>query len=111
VGSLDYVSGEVAYALRGDATDPSRPNWLAAEFDQPIAEDMSVQTGPLARARIRIGPNAVEIAADSELDVLNLTDQLVEASLRQGRVLLQIRNLQEGERVEIEISAGAGRRL
>ena len=83
-----------------------RAGWLA-EFDQPIAEDMSVQTGPLARARIRIGPNAVEIAADSEFDVLNLTDQLVEASLRQGRVFLQIRNLQEGERVEIEIPTGS----
>jgi hypothetical protein len=106
VGSLDYVSGEVVYALRGDAADPGA-SWLQAEFDQPIAEDMSVQTGPLARARIRIGPNAVEIAADSELDLLNLTDQLVEASLRQGRVFLQIRNLQEGERVEIEIPTGS----
>jgi hypothetical protein len=107
VGSLDYVSGEVAYALHGNAAEPGGPSWLAAEFDQPIAEDMSVQTGPLARARIRIGPNAVEIAADSELDLLNLTDQLVEASLRQGRVLLQIRNLQEDERVEIEIPTGS----
>jgi hypothetical protein len=107
VGSLDYVSGEVVYALHGDAADPGRPSWLAAEFDQPIAEDMSVQTGSLARARIRIGPNAVEIAADSDLDVLNLTDRVVEASLRQGRVFLQIRTLQEGERVEIEIPTGA----
>jgi hypothetical protein len=107
VGSLDYVSGEVAYALHGNAAELGGSSWLAAEFDQPIAEDMSVQTGPLARARIRIGPNAVEIAADSEFDVLNLTDQLVEASLRQGRVFLQIRNLQEGERVEIEIPTGS----
>jgi hypothetical protein len=107
VGSLDYVSGGVAYALHGNAAEPGGPSWVAAEFDQPIAEDMSVQTGPLARARIRIGSSAVEIAADSELDVLNLTDQLIEASLWQGRVFLQIRNLQEGERVEIEIPTGA----
>jgi hypothetical protein len=107
VGSLDYVSGEVVYALQGDASDPGRSSWLQADPNQPIAEDMSVQTGPLARARIRIGPNAVEIAADSELDVLNLTDQLVEAGLRQGRVFLQIHDLQEGERVEIEIPTGS----
>lgn len=107
MGSLDYVSGEVAYTLRGDAADPGRSSWLQADFNQPIAEDMSVQTGPLARARIRIGPNAIEIAADTVVDVLNLTDELVEASLRQGRIFLQIRNLQEGERVEIEIPAGS----
>src|SRR5271163_3403593 len=52
---LHYVSGEVVYALHGDAADSS---WLEADPNQPIAEDMSVQTGQLARARIRIGPNA-----------------------------------------------------
>jgi hypothetical protein len=98
VGSLDYISGEVLYALHGDGADQAGSNWLQADFNQPVAQDMSVQTGPLARARIRIGPHAVEIAADSVLDMLNLTDQLVEASLRQGRVFLQIRNLQEGGR-------------
>ena len=107
VGSLDYLSGEVAYALRGGAGDPTVSSWLHADFNQPVSEDMSVQTGRLARARVRIGPNAIELASETVLDVLNLTDQLFEASLRQGRIYLRVRNLQEGERVEIEIPTGS----
>ena len=66
VGSLDYVSGEVAYALHGNAAEPGGSSWLAAEFDQPIAEDMSVQTGRLpapgsgsAPTRSRLPPTAI----------------------------------------------------
>jgi hypothetical protein len=107
VGSLDYVSGEVVYALHGGAADPSEAGWVQADFNQPIAEDMSLQTGPIARARIKVGPNATELASDTVLDVLNLSDQLVEASLRQGRIVLRLRDLQDSEKIEIEFPTGS----
>jgi hypothetical protein len=68
---------------------------------------MSLETGPLARARIRIGPNAIQMSSDTLLDVLNLNDGLIEASLRQGRIRLQLRDLGDGESVEIEIPRGS----
>lgn len=107
VGSLDYVSGPVAYALRAEAADTAEPIWLQADFNQPVCEDMAVQTGPLGRARVRIGSSAIEIASDTVLDVLNLSDRLVEASIRQGRIHMQLRDLAEGESVEIEVPGGS----
>jgi Family of unknown function (DUF6600) len=107
VGSLNYISGEVNYALRPETGDPAVLSWATADFNQPVCQDMSLQTGPLARARIRIGPNAIQMSSDTLLDMLNLNDQLIEASIRQGRVYLQLRDLGEGESVEIEIPRGS----
>jgi len=107
VGSLDYISGDVNYALRLEAGDPGVLSWSTADFNQPVCQDMSLQTGPLARARIRIGPNAIQMSSDTLLDMLNLNDQLIEASVRQGRVHLQLRDLGQGESVEIEIPRGS----
>jgi hypothetical protein len=107
VGSLNYISGEVNYALRPEAGDPGMLSWSTADFNQPVCQDMSLQTGPLARARIRIGPNAIQMSSDTLLDMLNLNDQLIEASVRQGRIHLQLRDLGDGESVEIEIPRGS----
>jgi hypothetical protein len=107
VGSLNYISGEVNYALRPEAGDPGVLRWSTADFNQPVCQDMSLQTGSLARARIRIGPNAIQMSSDTLLDMLSLNDELIEASVRQGRIHLQLHNLGDGESVEIEIPRGS----
>jgi hypothetical protein len=107
VGSLNYISGEVNYALRAEGGDPGMLSWSTADFNQPVCQDMSLQTGTLARARIRIGPNAIQMSSDTLLDVLNLNNSLIEASVPQGRIHLQLRDLGDGESVEIEIPRGS----
>jgi hypothetical protein len=110
VGSLNYVSGEVSYALRGERGEPDAAaalSWIQADFDQPVSEDMSLRTGRLARARIRVGSNAIELADDTVLNMLNLTDRLIEASVARGRVYLQVNRLGADESVEIEIPRGS----
>jgi hypothetical protein len=107
VGSLNYISGEVNYALRPESGEPGVLSWSTADFNQPVCQDMSLQTGPLARARIRIGPNAIQMSSDTSLDMLNLNDGLIEVSVPQGRIHLQLRDLGDGESVEIEIPRGS----
>lgn len=107
VGSLNYISGEVNYALRPEAGDPAVLSWSTADFNQPVCQDMSLQTGSLARARIRIGPNAIQMSSDTLLDMLNLNDGLIEASVPQGRIHLQLHDVGDGESVEIEIPRGS----
>ncbi len=113
VGSLNYISGEVRYILRAEPGDPNgsdtpdTDNWLRADFDQPVCQDMSLRTGASARARVRIGPDAIEMADETRLNLLNLTDQLIEASIHQGRVYLQLGKLDPGESVEIELPRGS----
>ncbi|HEY3909115.1 MAG TPA: DUF6600 domain-containing protein [Stellaceae bacterium] len=110
VGSLNYISGEVAYALRGEAGEPgvSDPlSWSEADFNQPVCQDMSLKTGAMARARVRIGPDAIQMSSDTWLNMLNLSDQLIEASVRYGRVHLELSKLDDGETVELEIPRGS----
>src|SRR5216683_7839763 len=70
VGSLVYISGEVNYALRAVSGDPAVLGWSTADFNQPVSQDMSLQTGPMASARVRIGPNAIQMSGDTLIDVL-----------------------------------------
>jgi hypothetical protein len=110
VGSLNYISGEVSYALRAEPGEPDRSaaeDWLQADFDQPVCQDMSLRTGAMARARVRIGPDAIQMSDDTWLNVLNLTDQLIEASIRYGRIYLQLGKLDPGESVEVEMPRGS----
>ncbi len=110
VGSLNYISGEVAYALRGEAGEPGVSDtlsWSQADFNQPVCQDMSLRTGAMARARVRIGPDAIQMSSDTWLNMLNLSDQLIEASVRYGRVHLQLSKLDDGETVELEMPRGS----
>jgi hypothetical protein len=110
VGSLNYVSGQVSYALRGETGEPTASetlSWTEADFDQPVSEDMSLRTGEKARARIRIGADAIEMSDETVLNLLNLSGRLIEASVGQGRIYLQIDRLDPGESVEIEMRQGS----
>ncbi len=110
VGSLNYISGEVAYALRGEPGEPGRADalsWSQADFNQPVCQDMSLKTGAMARARVRIGPDAIQMSGDTWLNMLNLSDQLIEASVRYGRVHLQLSKLEDGQSVELEMPRGS----
>ena len=68
---------------------------------------MSLKTGAMARARVRIGPDAIQMSGDTWLNMLNLSDQLIEASVRYGRIHLQLSKLDDGERVELEMPRGS----
>ena len=110
VGSLNYISGEVSYALRGEEGEPGSPDalsWTPADFNQPICQDMSLKTGAMARARVRIGPDAIQLSGGTSLNMLNLNDQLIEASVPYGRIHLRLSELDHGEVVELEMARGS----
>jgi hypothetical protein len=109
-GRLNYFSGEVRFAVRSELGDPSAADaldWNEASFNLPVCQDMSLKTGSQARALIRIGPNAIQLAGDTEFNMLNLTDTLIEASIRQGRIHLQLAKLDPAETVELESPRGS----
>ncbi len=110
VGNLNYLSGEVSWAHRGEQEEAGgngSRQWAVADFNQPVCQDMSLRTGALARARIRIGPDAIQMSSDTVLNVLNLSDGLIEASIERGRVHLQLAKLREGETAELELPRGS----
>jgi hypothetical protein len=110
VGSLNYVSGDVTYVLRAEPGEPNEAEaetWLHADFNQPVCQDMTVKTGALARARVRIGPDAIQLADDTWLNMLNLTAKQIEASIPRGRIYLQLSSFEANESVELETPRGS----
>jgi hypothetical protein len=110
VASLNYLSGEVTYALHEQPGEPGpsdAESWLKADFNQPVCEDMSLRTGSNARARVRIGPDAIEMSDNTSLNLLNLTYDQIEASLTQGRVYVHLSRLDPAESVEFETPRGS----
>jgi hypothetical protein len=107
VGTLSYRSGEVNFALQTGEDNTAPPVWDKAHVNQPVSQDMALQTGPDARAQIRIGPDQLELSGDTLFHVLNLNRQAIEASLREGRVFLALHQLGDGENVELVIPNGS----
>src|SRR6266481_2377370 len=72
VGRVSLVSGNLAYHMPGET------QWSAAAVNYPVATGASFWTDPEARAEIRIGPNTIDIAGGTELDVANITEQVAQ---------------------------------
>src|SRR5271168_26456 len=91
VGQIGYVSGNLAFRAAGDT------QWSVAGVNYPVAAGGSFWTDPQARAQIQIGPTTIGMAGGTELDVINLNDQVSQFSLPQGRINLHLRQLENGQ--------------
>jgi hypothetical protein len=100
VGRVSFVSGKLAFHT------PGQNEWLAAEVNYPVATGTSLWTEPDGRAEIRIGPNTIGIASNTELDLGRLTAQITQINLPQGRIYLHVRELDDTHTFEIAIPRG-----
>ena len=105
VGRVSFVSGNLALHMPGDT------QWSAAAVNYPVATGASLWTDAEARAEIRIGPDTVDMASNTELDVVALDEQVSRFDVPQGRIYLHLRRLDQGQSVEIDIPRGAIRLL
>jgi len=100
VGRVSLVDGRAAYRATGD------PALSKAEVNAPVAAGTSLRTDPHARAEIRIGSGEIQISSDTDLEIVRLDDRFLEIVLRQGRIGLRLRRLDDGEAVQIDLPDG-----
>jgi hypothetical protein len=100
VGRVDLVSGNLAFHMHGEKA------WSAAGQNYPVAEGGSFWTDPKSRAVLRIGPSTIDLAADTELDVVTLNDQVAEFGLAKGEVRLHLRELGTGQSFSVDLAQG-----
>lgn len=96
VGRLNYSEGTVAYAPSGD------DEWGGADLNRPFVPGDKLWTDKGVRAEIQAGSSLVRMDGRTQLTVLALDDRAAQLSLTQGTVYLRVRNLPEGENVEID---------
>src|SRR6516164_7739828 len=100
VGRVSLVSGALAFYGPGDS------DWSAAKVNSPVAAGAWLATDPQSRAELRIGADSLDLANDTQFDVAELRDRVMQIALTQGRVGLHLRRLQPDETAEIDVPGG-----
>ena len=98
VARMNLADGPVSYApadARGHAL------WTPAVLNRPLTTGDRLWTGQRARSELHIGSTAVRMAEQTSLDFLALDDDTTQLRLAQGTIKLRVRNLFEGQRIEI----------
>jgi hypothetical protein len=101
VGRISFVSGELGFHLAGETA------WSAAKANYPVATGGSFWSDPKSRAELRIGSRSIAMSGNTELDIAKLNEQVMLLALPQGRINLRVRQLLEGESIEVDLPRGA----
>jgi len=102
VGRLSFVSGNVGVRASGE--------WLDAVLNFPVTAGASLRTGPHAHAEIEIGADTIELAPDSEIEIVKLADRAIQVVVVRGQIGFASHRFGDGGSVEVDI-LGEGRQL
>ena len=95
------VSGTLAFFGPGDA------DWSTAQVNLPVAEGGWFATDPRSQAQLRIGPDAIDLAPDSEINVANLREGFMQIAIARGRLYAHLRQRpQQSATNEIDLPRG-----
>ncbi|HJP98083.1 MAG TPA: DUF6600 domain-containing protein [Rhodanobacteraceae bacterium] len=96
VARLAYLSGQVQFAPAGE------DDWGSVDVNRPMVIGDRLLTGDDGLAALELGDTSVRIDHDSAFDFLNLDENNVQIELSQGTLNLAVRNLADGENVEVD---------
>ncbi|MGZ5042221.1 MAG: DUF6600 domain-containing protein, partial [Usitatibacter sp.] len=91
VGRLAFTQGEVSVYQ-----DPDQ-GWERGYVNTPITSENSVWTEPASRAELRVGGTALRLDAATQLDVSELGDTGLDATLARGTLNVRVRYKQRDE--------------
>lgn len=98
VGRVSFVSGNAILRTGAEA--------ISVIVNLPIAERQSLSTDAQGRAELRIGGLTVMLSSASQLDIARLDDDVAQFALPRGRIALDLRQLDSGRPVEVDIPRG-----
>lgn len=103
-GRISLVQGNAGYR-------PVGGEWFDAAMNLPVAAGTALRTGDKGSAEFRLGAVAVALAGGSQIEIAHLEPHLVRLTLEHGRVGLVVRELGDGDNIEINLPNGAVRLL
>lgn len=96
VASLSAIDGSVVFAPAGET------EWVDAVLNRPITRGDRLWTDRGARAELHLGSAVLHLDSQTFLDVTDLDDDALQASLNEGTVNARVRELMRGENFEID---------
>ena len=96
VGRLALIDGVVSFRPAvGDSWAVAIPNRVITTGDRLWVDSMG-------RAEVEVGPNAVRIASETELDVVHLDDDLIQLRVPQGTANVHLKSVHIGDVYEAD---------
>ncbi|HUP93906.1 MAG TPA: DUF6600 domain-containing protein [Burkholderiales bacterium] len=102
VARLNHAAGAVSFAP-ADAPE----QWTQGVINRPLTAGDRLWIDGGGRAELHVGSTAIRLASATSLDFLNLDDDTLQARLAQGVMNLRVRDLAQGETIEIATPTGA----
>src|SRR4051812_28452975 len=102
VARLNYVAGAVSFAPY-ETPDA----WVQAVVNRPLTSGDRLWADQTGSAELHVGSTAIRLGALTSADILNLDDQTLQLRLAQGVMNMRVRDLAQGEIVEIATPGGA----
>ncbi|HEX2100418.1 MAG TPA: DUF6600 domain-containing protein, partial [Candidatus Synoicihabitans sp.] len=96
VARLGYRDGEVTVAPAGTE------EWAEAVLNRPLTSGDRLWVEDGGRAELQMGSAAVYLDGDTGFGLIELDDDVLQASLTEGAATVRIRRLAQGETVQVE---------
>jgi hypothetical protein len=100
-GSVSFAPGDAGAGGGAAGASGGRSDWSPAIANRPLTTGDRLWTGPRSRAELHAGSTALRLAGETSLDFLMLDDDVTQLRLAQGTLRLRVRNLYEGQRLEV----------
>ena len=100
VGRLAGLQGQVWLY------DAETADWVAAGLNRPLTGGNRVATDGDGRAEVRIGSTSLRLGAGTEVELLQLDDQLVRVQLHNGQLALRLRTHEAAREFEFVMMRG-----
>jgi hypothetical protein len=101
VARIAYMTGPVSFE------PASVDQWTDASLNYPMTTGDNLYTDTSARAVLRIGQNSIRLNSGTNLQFVNLSDNVVQTSINSGSLSLHVRHLFDGESWEVDTPNGA----
>ncbi len=100
VGRVSFTDGKVS------ARPVPEAQWSDAVIDAPVAAGTALRTAADARAEIEIGADTLDLAGNTQVEIVRLDDRVAEIALSAGRVEVARRGRGGASVVEIDFPRG-----
>jgi len=96
VASLSHMEGSVVFAPAGET------EWADATLNRPVTQGDRLWTDKGSRAELHVGSAALHLDGQTFLDIAELDEDVLQASLNEGTVNARVREIERGENFEID---------
>jgi hypothetical protein len=96
VAALTYRQGGVVFAPQGD------DEWVELPQNRPLTAGDRLWTDRGARAELQVGTTTVHVDGESHLGVGEIDERVLKVILQQGSVNVRVREVAQGENIEVD---------